>query len=76
MVLRGLPKYIGPGPLPLYLLKRNSSLLLSLISLRRKSYFSENESCAFWAESAPIGPLLVQPLAMLTQDMNGSACVL
>ena len=76
MVLKGLLNYLGPGPLPLYLLKRKSSPLLSLIQSKKAVILSEKEACEFWATSAPIGPLLVQPLAMLTQDMDASACVL
>ena len=70
MVLRGLPNYLGPGPLPLYLLNFKSSPSLSLIqskkALKRK-LVNSGLSQLQWASACAA-------LAMLTQDMDASTC--
>ena len=60
--------------LPLHSLKEKLFLCFHRSSLRKQSHFSEKEACEFWADSAPTGPLLVQPLALTW--MQVPACAL
>ena len=74
----GCPQLCWPGPTSthIYVLKRKSSNLFSLIQLKDSRYaFLKRNLVNSGAQSTPIGPLLMQPLVMLTWDLNARACV-